>query len=106
MKLAAFMCLRAGRLALAALALKRKHDMLGQLPIPGDRQCKEAYMARSFYVDQDECIGCESCVEIAPGAFSFDESIGKASVSNIDGEPEDKIQEAMDTCPASCIHWE
>lgn len=63
-------------------------------------------MARSFYVDQDECIGCESCVEIAPGAFSFDESSGKASVSSIDGEPEDKIQEAMDTCPASCIHWE
>jgi len=63
-------------------------------------------MARSVYLDQDECIGCESCVEIAPGVFSFDESTGKASVINPDGESEETIQEAIDICPSSCIHWE
>ncbi len=63
-------------------------------------------MARVVYVDMDECIGCESCVEIAPAVFSFDESSGKASVVNPDGAPEEVIQEAIDICPASCIHWE
>ncbi len=63
-------------------------------------------MAKSFYIETEECIGCESCVGIAPGAFAFDESTNKARVTNIDGEPEETIQEAIDTCPAHCIHWE
>lgn len=63
-------------------------------------------MARVVYVDEDECIGCESCVEIAPDVFTFNETTGKASVVNIEGAPEDVIQEAIDTCPTQCIHWE
>lgn len=63
-------------------------------------------MARSVYVDEDECIGCESCVEIAPDVFTFNETTGKASVVNPDGAAEDVIQDAIDTCPAQCIHWE
>lgn len=63
-------------------------------------------MARVVYIDMDECIGCESCVEVAPNTFVFDENTGKASVSNPDGDPEDAIQEAIDICPANCIHWE
>jgi ferredoxin len=30
----------------------------------------------------------------------------KAEVVKPEGGPEDLIQEAMDTCPVSCIHWE
>jgi len=30
----------------------------------------------------------------------------KAEVIKPEGGPEDLIQEAMDTCPDSCIHWE
>lgn len=63
-------------------------------------------MAKSFYIEEDECIGCESCVEVAPGAFGFNEGTGKAFVTNMDGASEEEIQEAIDTCPASCIHWE
>jgi len=63
-------------------------------------------MAKVVYIDQDECIGCESCVGICPEVFAMDESSNKARVTNPDGAPEDKIQEAMDTCPAQCIHWE
>lgn len=62
-------------------------------------------MARKFYVDQDECISCESCVEIAPGAFAMDDD-DKSYVKDVNGEPEDVIQEAMDTCPTECIHWQ
>ena len=63
-------------------------------------------MARVVYVDEDECIGCESCVEIAPDVFTFNETTGKASVVNTEGAPEDVIQEAIDICPTQCIHWE
>lgn len=63
-------------------------------------------MAKGVYIDMDECIGCESCAEIAPETFSFDENEGKARVINPDGNSEDEIQEAIDTCPSECIHWE
>jgi ferredoxin len=63
-------------------------------------------MGKVVYIDTDECIGCESCCEIAPEVFQFDQGSGKAQVYNPDGAPEDKIQEAIDTCPVQCIHWE
>ncbi|HMM39480.1 MAG TPA: ferredoxin [Desulfovibrio sp.] len=63
-------------------------------------------MAKVVYIDQDECIGCESCVGICPDVFAMDDSAGKARVVNPDGAPEEQIQEAIDTCPAQCIHWE
>ncbi len=63
-------------------------------------------MARSFHIEEDECIGCESCVGVCPGAFAMDEASGKARVINLDGGSEEEIQEAMDTCPAQCIHWD
>lgn len=63
-------------------------------------------MGRGVYIEMDECIGCESCVEIAPDVFTFDEGQGKAQVVNPDGADEATIQEAIDTCPAHCIHWE
>ena len=40
-------------------------------------------MATEVKIDQDECIGCEACVEICPAVFGFDEDEGKAHV--IDG---------------------
>ena len=57
-------------------------------------------------IDQDECIGCESCVEICPEVFAFDEDEAKAYVIKEEGGPEDQIQEAMDSCPSECITWE
>ena len=62
-------------------------------------------MARQVYVDWDECIGCESCVEICPEVFSMNEEAGKAEVILAEGGPEDQIEEAMDICPVQCIHW-
>jgi ferredoxin len=31
---------------------------------------------------------------------------GKAEVIKSEGGPEDQIQEAMESCPVECIHWE
>ena len=62
-------------------------------------------MARKFSIDQDECIGCESCVELAPGAFEMGDD-EKAYVKDVAGASEGEIQEAIDTCPTQCISWD
>jgi ferredoxin len=55
-------------------------------------------------VDQDECIACESCVQICPEAFRMNDE-GKAEFI-ASGKGAECIQEAMDTCPVECIHWQ
>ncbi|MCF8029578.1 MAG: ferredoxin [Desulfohalobiaceae bacterium] len=62
-------------------------------------------MAR-VVIDQDECTGCESCVEICPEVFGFDEDAEVAYVIQEEGGPEEKIQEAIDSCPSEAISWE
>ncbi len=63
-------------------------------------------MAKQVIIEQEECIGCESCVEICPEVFGFDEAEEKAYVIDSQGASEEKIQEAMDSCPVECIYWE
>jgi ferredoxin len=63
-------------------------------------------MAERVVIDQSECIGCESCVEICPEVFGFDEDNEKAYVIMEQGGPEDRIQEAIASCPAECISLE
>lgn len=63
-------------------------------------------MAKAVFIEEEECIGCGSCVEICPEVFQMEEGEEKAEVIKPEGGPEDLIQEAMDTCPVSCIHWE
>jgi ferredoxin len=62
-------------------------------------------MAKSFYVDQEECIGCGACVDSCPDVFKMTED-NVAEVSNAEGASEEEIQDAMDACPVECIHWE
>jgi len=63
-------------------------------------------MTERVVIEQSECIGCESCVEICPEVFGFDEDNEKAYVIMEKGGPEDKIQEAIDSCPEECISLE
>jgi ferredoxin len=61
-------------------------------------------MARVVYVDENECTGCELCIDTLPEVFEMtDESV--SHVHNPTGADEDKIQEVIDNCPAECIHW-
>jgi len=62
-------------------------------------------MSDRVYIDEDECIGCGSCEEICPEVFKLNEKTEKAEVIKPEGGPEDLIQEAIETCPVSCIHW-
>jgi ferredoxin len=54
-------------------------------------------------IDQEECIGCASCAEICLEVFGLDEDSEKAYVQEEGNAPEERIQEAIDSCPSECI---
>ena len=56
------------------------------------------------YVDEPVCIGCTHCAHVARNTFYIEPDYGRARVIRQDGDPEELIQEAMDTCPVNCIH--
>ncbi len=60
---------------------------------------------KGVYVDELTCIGCYQCAHVSPNTFYIEENNGRARVYNQDGDEEDTIQEAIDTCPVDCIHW-
>ncbi len=55
-------------------------------------------------VDQDTCTGCGLCPDIAPDTFALNDD-GVAEVIDPQGDDEDTIQEAIDSCPVSAIDW-
>ena len=61
---------------------------------------------KGLYVDAEECIGCELCVQNCPKVFKMDEERDVSVVVNKGGASEDEVQEAMDDCPVGAIHWE
>jgi len=63
-------------------------------------------MGKIVKIETDECIGCESCVELCPEVFEFDAETEKAKVIKPEGGPEDLIKEAIEICPVECIYWE
>lgn len=62
-------------------------------------------MNRKPYVDKEVCIGCQICVSSVPEVFRMDDD-NHAEVYDPEGASEKAIQEAIDSCPVSCIHWE
>ncbi|WP_339138041.1 MAG: ferredoxin [Candidatus Electrothrix sp. GW3-4] len=65
-------------------------------------------MSEKVILDQEECIGCETCVEMCPSVFSFDDAEGKAYVNeDADADAgEECVEEAIASCPAECITTE
>ena len=63
-------------------------------------------MNKTVIIDTEECIGCESCVELCPDIFGFNEDDEKAFVILPEGGDEECIDEAIETCPVECITWE
>ena len=63
-------------------------------------------MSEKVIIDTEECVGCQSCVELCPDVFGFDEGLDKAMVILDKGGSEKCIQEAIDSCPVECINWE
>lgn len=50
----------------------------------------------------DECVGCETCVELCPAVFVMDDAGEKALVKNPSAE-DDCVEEAMESCPVQAI---
>lgn len=63
-------------------------------------------MSQQVKIDQDECIGCQACVEICPEVFSFDDDTDKASVNEGADPDEACVEEAIASCPVECISKE
>lgn len=62
-------------------------------------------MAKSPYVDKEECTSCGLCVDNLPDVFRMDED-DLAECYNAEGASDEEIQEeAIDICPVECIHW-
>jgi ferredoxin len=71
---------------------------------PVDNESSRAKAAkRVLTVDQIECIACGTCVEQTDKVFYLPDG-DKATPIAQDG-PMDLIQDAIDECPVTCIHW-
>ncbi|PLZ05441.1 MULTISPECIES: ferredoxin [Fischerella] len=60
---------------------------------------------KGVYVDEITCIGCKHCAFVARNTFYIEPDYGRSRAIRQDGDPEEVIQEAIDTCPVDCIHW-
>ncbi|OUL37486.1 ferredoxin [Nostoc sp. T09] len=60
---------------------------------------------KGVYVDEIICIGCKHCAHVARNTFYIEPDYGRSRVVRQDGDAEEVIQEAIDTCPVDCIHW-
>ena len=53
-------------------------------------------------VDKTKCIGCGTCIAIAPKSFKFD-SEGKSEPIDPPQDSEETIKEAAESCPVQAI---
>lgn len=60
---------------------------------------------KAVFVDEFTCIGCKHCAHVAPNTFYIEPEYGRSRVIRQEGDSEELIQEAIDTCPVDCIHW-
>ncbi|MBD0264804.1 MAG: ferredoxin [Tolypothrix sp. Co-bin9] len=60
---------------------------------------------KGVYVDEITCIGCLHCAHVARNTFYIEPDYGRSRVIRQEGDAEEVIQEAIDTCPVDCIHW-
>lgn len=70
-----------------------------------DAETGEPLAARFVYVDEHSCIGCTYCSTTARNTFFMEDDHGRARVFNQQGDSEDSVLEAIDTCPVNCIHY-
>jgi ferredoxin len=64
-----------------------------------------ALRQKGVYVDEITCIGCKHCAHVARNTFYIEPDYGRSRVVRQNGDSQELIQEAIDTCPVDCIHW-
>ena len=60
---------------------------------------------KAVWVDERKCIGCTYCSSVATNTFAMEPEQGRARAFRQDGDSDELIQEAIDTCPVDCIDW-
>ena len=75
-------------------------ELSGRDPVLGGKLREKA-----VWVDERKCIGCTYCSSVATNTFAMEPEEGRARAFRQDGDSEDLIQEAIDTCPVDCIEW-
>ena len=75
-------------------------QLTGRDPVLGGKLKEKA-----VWVDERKCIGCTYCSTVATNTFYMEPDQGRARAFRQDGDSEDLIQEAIDTCPVDCIEW-
>lgn len=56
-------------------------------------------------VNKEKCLGCATCCFLAPNTFEMAED-GKSRVKNPQGDSEEKILQAVQSCPSAAIEIE
>ena len=62
-------------------------------------------MPKKLKVNKTTCIGCGTCVAVAEKSFKLEDD-GKSVPVNPPGDPEEKIKEAIESCPVDAIAWD
>jgi ferredoxin len=62
-------------------------------------------MARIPALDLGRCTDCEGCIAVCPQVFRRS-GAGYIEIADLDGYPEECVQEAINCCPTDCITWE
>ena len=75
-------------------------ELSGRDPVLGGKLKEKA-----VWVDQRKCIGCTYCSSVATNTFAMEPEQGRARAFRQDGDSDELIQEAIDTCPVDCIEW-
>ena len=69
---------------------------------PNSEELPGSFLEKKPVINKDLCIGCGLCVTLAGDTFELGGN-GKAKVKNPSGDSEEKIQDAIDSCPTSAI---
>jgi ferredoxin len=64
-----------------------------------------ALREKAVWVDEASCIGCRYCAHVACNTFFVEPNRGRSRAIRQDGDSQERLQEAIDTCPVDCIHW-
>ena len=75
-------------------------ELSGRDPVLGGKLKEKA-----VWVDERKCIGCTYCSSVATNTFAMEPEQGRARAFRQDGDSDELIQEAIDTCPVDCIYW-
>jgi len=60
---------------------------------------------KKLTVDQENCIGCGTCIALCPDVFAFNKD-GKSYVKDQEACENCDCQSAIDSCPVGVIHWD